>query len=331
MLLTGPGTRCTLALMFLGLMAMTWLLSAATLPAVPMPRLETDKLSIVGGVVSQEGAWPSVVALKFPNGVLCSGTIVAENLVVTAAHCFYDAQKGELLNHPHNGILIHLGNRVSSSQVMRSSLWFTHPRFCRAPGCKDDSFDYAVITIGGSFNLERYPRPLVQPEEYDRVMRAGQVITLVGFGADDQGEMGTKRHVNTEIRTFTPLGRQFLTKGEGRDSCRGDSGGPAFVTSRDGSLIWAGVLSAGLSNCGEGGYYGVPRAVLPWLQEIIRNNPGGCLGESCLEPVPAPPLSPPGVGSSCAMHPKSGHFTWSALLSAGLLGLACARRRGVKS
>src|ERR1041385_2892033 len=42
---------------------------------------------VVGGTTSKPGAWPDVVAVLTMDGGLCTGTLLAEDVVLTAGHC----------------------------------------------------------------------------------------------------------------------------------------------------------------------------------------------------------------------------------------------------
>lgn len=262
----------------------------------------------------------------------CTATVVAPKLLVSAAHCFISASPG-------SEVRIHQGSSVKNSSVQNSRTWAVHPDFCGKANCGDDSFDYAYVIPTTPIELDTYPRPLTTQQDYDAVMREGTPLTLVGFGQDDKGLLGVKRKVESRIRSFRPRGRQFLTAGEGRDSCRGDSGGPAFGKDPQGALVWLGVLSAGSKECGQGGYYGVPLSSLAWLERETAYNPGGCLTESCLSLArpkspgqnnrnsrKAPATSKPST-SSCNLQPWGGStpLPWITLLA-----LVRIRRGGSK-
>ena len=63
---------------------------------------------------------------------------------------------------------------------------------------------------------------------------------------------------------------------DGRDACRGDSGGPLAVLGQDGSYSQIGVVSWG-KGCARQGYPGVYTrltALLPWLSKTIHSIPG---------------------------------------------------------
>jgi putative cell wall-binding protein len=85
----------------------------------------------------------------------------------------------------------------------------------------------------------------------------------------------------------------------GTDSCSGDSGGPAIVTT-DGVAYLAGITSHGLSTCAQAGYPGIYTRVSAyndWILEVLASDNGGevpsdlALGGtpgSTTEPVIAP-------------------------------------------
>lgn len=287
------------------------------------PQSPRDELMIVGGEISKPGSRPSVVALEFPDSQLCAATVVAPTLLVTAAHCFR-------ADHPADSIRIHQGGSLADSTVSYSKSWGVHPDYRGNPDDRDLSYDYAYIELKQAITLERYPRPLTTQEQYDKVMRRGQPILLVGYGENEEKSLGTKREVNTTIAAFTPLGRQFLTAGDGKDSCRGDSGGPALAQDLEGNLLWLGVLSSGAKECGKGGYYGVPFPVLSWLKSETSYEPGDCLDKNCINIRPdrggqAGGEEDSGACASSIRRRGSGSLTFGCVLAA-LLGRVRRKR-----
>ncbi len=57
------------------------------------------------------------------------------------------------------------------------------------------------------------------------------------------------------------------------DTCKGDSGGPAFVKSDDGRLLLAGITSRGAVSCDQGGVYTLVPAFMPWVSTITAASP----------------------------------------------------------
>lgn len=320
-------------LSFRGMFLKLALTGAATLWAHPQPTAtppqgehmrpaSPDTLEIVGGTLSKNNAWPSAVALEVQNGLkvqLCAGTAIASDLVVTAAHCI--AQGTEPAQ-----IRIIVGNDTSNSRVKRAASWAQHPKYCGGAECpsgQDEAYDFAYVVIDGDLNLPEYPRPIVNQLTYDRLMAPGNRITLVGFGEDEDKDMGKKREVVTTLRGFTPAGRQFSTAGQGKDSCRGDSGGPAYALGKNGTWWWVGVLSAGDPKCGGGGYYGAPFAALDWLKKETGYEVTDCTALNCLRLNPkAPHADPGGEAGACSLSGQGGFggSIWGLVAVAALLG-----------
>ena len=90
------------------------------------------------------------------------------------------------------------------------------------------------------------------------------------------------RQIDIYIRSGPECERQTLTqtqlcaggsKDGGKDTCRGDSGGPLMLqNSVQNSLRWevVGVVSYGTYTCGKTqGYYTAPASYLNWIRSII--------------------------------------------------------------
>jgi MYXO-CTERM domain-containing protein len=216
---------------------------------------------IVGGDPTGPGEYDATVAILVA-GTICTGTVVTPRLIITAAHCLAGLPSSTPLE-------VAWGQEVTSQDRVPAAGFGVHPDFC--PTCKKDIHDLAYVLLPSDFVLPEYPLPIVTQSEWDDLMQPGTELQLVGYGADgsqtvDQG-IGTKREVTTKMGDLTPKGLEFYTGGGGKDSCVGDSGGPAFATTKGGAMRLAGILSRGSDPCGKGGYYGVPYAGLCWIRD----------------------------------------------------------------
>ena len=267
---------------------------------------------IVGGTPTAPGEFESVVAV-YTGGEICSGTLVAPDIVLTAAHC--------VDGRTPDAIRVDGGTEASYVASVPALAIGVHPLYCRTCEPSDpDIFDYGYVRIDGTaLGITELAQPLVTQEDWDAAIHRGSPVTIVGYGADELGVTGIKRKVDTSITAQSSTGLEFRAGGNFRDSCGGDSGGPAFVEI-DGQWLQAGVVSRGSQLCGRGGTYAATYPALAWLQaETGVPFCGAECGEcDCLDTTPRP------EPESCACsHTRADEFLWLFVL----LGALSRRRR----
>lgn len=283
-----------------------------SLQAVPT----SDRLEVVGGEKSGPGVWPAVVAIGV-NGKICTGSLLNPTLILTAAHCVSGLSKEDQPN-------VYIGQNLDSElqSIQYVSKWEVHPKYCPSSKCEIPEFDFAFLKLEAPVSLDsgdEYAKLLVQPEEWKQTLNPNNPVWLVGYGKDSDGNTGQKHHVMTNITRVLDTGRGFFAGEKGKDTCDGDSGGPAYVRLSDKSWRIAGILSAGSSPCGAGGYFASAVDAVPWLKERAGFQIElACEDSTCLRNE-AQKLSKSG---GCTVD--SGPRTWSWLLL--LLGLARVRR-----
>ncbi len=193
---------------------------------------------IVGGVLDDgAGAHPHVVMLS-SRGSVCSGTLVAPNLVLTAWHCVAgmvvqgigcDAD-GNSLNGDHvaadddpNDIRVRTGVNPSGAAVARGAQIF-HPS-----GRNLCDRDIALLLLDrditgvtpASLRLSHLPVP-------------SERATVVGYGITSDGGTGSGVRRRREQVSVLAAGKDWnLLLGSSElqlsvSGCSGDSGGPAF-------------------------------------------------------------------------------------------------------
>lgn len=224
-----------------------------------------DRSRIVGGVPTSD--FPECIAVGSDNGWCCSGTLVAPNVVVTAAHCVEGGCAarvfiGEDVFFPDDG------------DVIKTHTQVVHPSY-RPPKATGD---IAVLILESDASVR--PRPIATADQ----LGTATFVRLAGYGnTDSSGRRGygRRRMVDVPIAGDNPkygsdsqsefvAGAPFLD----RDSCNGDSGGPAYVQS-GGQWFLAGATSrataSSLRPCGDGGIYTRVDVYEDW----VRSVPGG--------------------------------------------------------
>jgi V8-like Glu-specific endopeptidase len=272
------------------------LLTASCAPAEPTVNLR--EAPIVGGTLAPDGYLPAVGALvAYSYGQVmpfCTGTLVSDQLVVSAAHCV-KAIGSEIPSGVPIGFFY--GQSVyasgASSKILPFASWQAHPSYKggNPPAALTNWYDIGVLKLAKPTTIT--PIKLIRPKELG-LLKYGTELLIAGYGltsAKNQGSSGTKYYATT---TLAAVGQsELLLGGKGQpQTCSGDSGGPTLVDA-SGSEDWrlVGVTSRGDQSCLLESVDTRVDSFLSWIHSAGTIPCGSGLSADC-ETAPTPPTPP---------------------------------------
>ncbi|MDA1362273.1 serine protease [Glycomyces luteolus] len=240
----------------LGAAAIAWAGVAAN--AEPADTEGDFEAQIIGGGDVEEGQYPWLVGLGSPGEgtayerQFCGGSVIAEDVVLTAAHCVEESVAEDLV--VFSGAI-----DLESEDVVETEVVDLHV----AEDFNDPiamANDWALLKLAEPVDVE--PIALgTEPEEYDLLETAGWGDTGEGFPTTAQwvevpfvSDADCEAAYPDEVDAQTMLCAGDLENG-GVDSCQGDSGGPIMTPAGEDQVL-VGIVSWGYG-CAEAGNPGV--------------------------------------------------------------------------
>jgi len=207
--------------------------------------------AVMRGAVVRDpnGVRQSVVRIESSRGELCSGTLIAPTVVLTAAHCLQQRAA-------YRVVAVDRAFRQRAVMAVAGTL---HPAF--VPGTTprtQPGVDLALLKLAQPLRGDFAP---LNPRSAAPV-GPGQPVELAGFGSVDETSFGTARvlrqtqlvslgtlQVANRVLVVADPQRRAATSGAG--ACRGDSGGPIMQGGRlVGVVSWSAGAFRSRTACG---------------------------------------------------------------------------------
>lgn len=200
---------------------------------------------IIGGteVKADDKILESIVAVYDSyEGQLCTGSLLPNNLVLTAAHCI--GQFEEAMYVMFDTTLGPKSERRQVDKIEISQYWETRQYE------KKDTGDIALIHFVGSVPAGYKPAKFLSNTN-KKLLKQGAPVVIAGYGITNgvTGDgAGSLRMTTVKIEDPQFSTSEIkLNQTEGTGACHGDSGGPAYIQVKGKYYLW-GVTSRGVDD-----------------------------------------------------------------------------------
>lgn len=236
---------------------------------------------IINGEEAQEGRYSYAVSLQDDYGHFCGGTLIAPDVVLSAAHCAGGEYKVVVGRHDL---------RTDVGDAVEVEVEMVHP------GYDDDTTDndFMLLFLKRS-TTEDVDFAIVNPD----MIAEGQNVTVMGWGDIDPDQDESELANELMEVEVTVISNEDCDASEGtepgwednyngqitdnmmcaehtemKDACQGDSGGPLVIRSDSGEDSLVGVVSWGVGCAHDDfpGVYSRVSAQYDWIEEQVCEN-----------------------------------------------------------
>lgn len=301
---------------------------------------------IIGGVPSSDSDFPAtgVLLARLTNSdfgqMVCTGTLIAPDVVLTAAHCTIDFFGGALPLEYFFSFTLDVSTFGQNSTALpprttKVRKLLPHPDFDinelggmggQPPRGLGDYEDIGLLFLEARVD-DVVPSVVTELDDDPRITQGSEVL-IAGYGARENGgmEAGIKYHATSIINELGASEMQIGDLPPVPQKCHGDSGGPTFLDIDDGLAPRqriVGVTSRAYdeADCGKGGVDTRIHGNHTWLNDMMVAHCNDGTRVACENGGILPTPAPLGADSGVIIVPDAG-FIDSGAVESGDAGFA---------
>ena len=238
--------------------------------AIDMSAVEFQGQPIYGGSVPSDPRFDAVVGLYIRKGrstYICSGTLIAPDVVASAAHCFAEARGKGIVLSSASDVDVFFGAEIGGAGVAVSEVLVHAGYDPRRYGVDD----LALLRLVAPVTI---PPMAHLPTNFANREAVGTPVIFAGYGSTETGTIGKKLVVGGSLSDVTTTGLRN-EQDDATGTCGGDSGGP-LIYDFDSTLYVGGTTSWGDSACTDYGWSMRVSAYDSWINDFIAGPQPEC-------------------------------------------------------